>query len=284
MRSVLEFFRIVRCEIIKTFLKKRTYIGFLIILLIVPIVEVALKLEGGRFLRMSMRGIAQDFILLGNLFNGWFVGHWIMNSLWFHIPLLISFVAGDQLAGEATSGTYRLILIRPVSRTKIFLAKYCITVLYVVFFVSFLGLLSVGLALLLLGRGDLIILQQGILVLQESDVAWRFLVAYILAAWTMLTIASIAFFMSSFVENAIGPIVGTMGVVFVLTIITVIPVETFATAREYLFTYHMVAWQRMFSEPVPWDLIRAAVVNLGCYTVASVAAAWLIFVRKDILS
>ena len=284
MRSLQQFSRLVYYEIIKTFLKKRTYIGFLVVLVIVPLVEVAFKLEGGRFLRMATRGIAQDFILVGNLFNGWFVSQQLMNSLWFHIPLLISFVAGDQLAGEATSGTYRLILIRPVSRTEIFLAKYFTTVLYVILFVAFLGVLSVGLALLLLGRGDLLVVQQGILVLQESEVAWRFIMAYILAAWSMITIASIAFFMSSFVENAIGPIVGTMGVVIVLSILTVIPVEVFSTAREYLFTYHMIVWQKMFVDPIPWDQIRISVVNLGAYTLAVVFSSWLIFVRKDILS
>ncbi|HLF20380.1 MAG TPA: ABC transporter permease [Bacteroidota bacterium] len=284
MRSLQQFSRLVYYEIIKTFLKKRTYIGFLVVLVIVPLVEVAFKLEGGRFLRMATRGIAQDFILVGNLFNGWFVSQQLMNSLWFHIPLLISFVAGDQLAGEATSGTYRLILIRPVSRTEIFLAKYFTTVLYVILFVAFLGVLSVGLALLLLGRGDLLVVQQGILVLQESEVAWRFIMAYILAAWSMITIASIAFFMSSFVENAIGPIVGTMGVVIVLSILTVIPVEVFSTAREYLFTYHMIVWQKMFVDPIPWEQIRISVLNLGVYTLAAVFSSWLIFVRKDILS
>ncbi|MBI4429775.1 MAG: ABC transporter permease [Ignavibacteriales bacterium] len=280
----MEFLRLLRIEIIKTFLKKRTYLGFLIILLIVPLVEIALKLEGGRFLRMAMRGVAQDFILLGNVFNGWFVSHQIMNSLWIQIPILISFVAGDQLAGEATGGTYRLLLIRPVSRTKIFLAKYFTTVLYVLLFVTFLGVLSVGLALLLLGSGDMIVLQQGILVLAESDVAWRFVMAYILAAWSMITVASIGFLFSSFVENAIGPIVGTMGVIIVLTIITVIPVETFSGIRGYLFTYHMAAWQKMFADPVPWNDIRMSVLNLAGYIVGAVAAAWVIFVRKDVLT
>ncbi|MBI3005332.1 MAG: ABC transporter permease [Ignavibacteriales bacterium] len=284
MSLIPEFFRLLRVEMVKTFLKKRTYLGFLIILLIVPLVEIALKIEGGRFLRMAMRGIAQDFILLGNVFNGWFVSLQIMNSLWIQIPILISFVAGDQLAGEATGGTYRLLLIRPVSRTKIFLAKYLTTVLYVVLFVTFLGVLSVGLALLLLGSGDMIVLQQGILVLPESDVAWRFVMAYILAAWSMTTVASIGFLFSSFVENAIGPIVGTMGVIIVLTIITVIPVETFSGIREYLFTYHMASWQKMFADPVPWGDIRSSVLNLAGYIIATLTAAWIIFVRKDVLS
>jgi ABC-2 type transport system permease protein len=276
--------RIVYCELIKLFLKKRTYIGFGLILFIVPLIEVAMKLEGGRFLTMSMRGLARDFLFFGNLFNGWFVAHQIMNSLWFHIPLLISFVAGDQLAGEATAGTYRLILIRPVSRTRIFIAKYITTLIYTVAFVFFVAGLSIGLALILLGKGDLIIVLRGILILPEAEVAWRFAAAYLLATWTMITIASLSFFFSSFVENAIGPIVATMGVLIVCTIINVLPVELFEVPKQYLFTKYIDLWQRMFQDPVPWNEIRTGILFMGTWTLAFVLGAWTVFARKDILS
>lgn len=276
--------RLLWAEIVKTFFKKRTYLGFLIVLVVIPIVELAFKAEGGRFLRMATRNLANDFFILGNLFNGWFVAYQVMNALWIHVPLLITFVAGDMLAGEATAGTYRLLLIKPVSRTRILAAKYLATVLYVILFVAFLGVVSVGLATMLLGTGDLVVIQRGILVLPADDVAWRFIVAYILAVAPMLTIASIAFFISSFVENAIGPIVATMGVVIVLTIITVLPVESLEGIRGYLFTYHMVVWQKVFADPVNWHAIAASLLNLGFYTGASLAGAWLVFTRKDILS
>ena len=277
-------FRLTYYELLKTFLKKRTYLGFLVILFVIPLIEVALKVEGGRFLARTMRSLSQNFIFVGNLFNGWFVAQQIMNSLWVQIPLLIAFVAGDQLAGEATGGTYRLMLIKPVSRTRIFFAKYIGTVIYTILFVSLLGLLSVGLALALLGGGDMIVLSKGILILPASDVAWRFIVAYILAAWTMTMMASFAFFFSSFVENAIGPIVGTMGLLIVATIITVIPVESFATLREILFTKHINMWQKMFQDPVPWNEIRFGLLHTGAYIVGAIGCAWTIFVRKDILS
>ncbi|MBI5464546.1 MAG: ABC transporter permease, partial [Ignavibacteriales bacterium] len=183
----MRFLRLTYYEAIKTFLKKRTYLGFLILLIVIPLVEVAFKLEGGRFMRMATRNLARDFFFLGNMFNGWIVSYSIMNSMWIHIPLLISFVAGDQLAGEATGGTYRLILTRPTSRTSIFFAKFIVTVLYTILFVVFLAALSIGLAMLLLGSGDLVIVSRGILVLPEADVAWRFIAAYILAIWSMLT-------------------------------------------------------------------------------------------------
>ena len=276
--------RLIYYETLKTFLKKRTYLGFAVILVIVPIYVIAMKLEGGRFVRMSMRSLQLDFILTGNPFNGWFVAHMLMNSLWVQIPVLISFVAGDQLAGEATGGTYRLILIRPTSRTRIFVAKYITTLIYTILFVGFLGVFSAGLALALLGSGDLFVMGQGILVLPEAEVLSRFVTSYCFAAWGMITVSSIAFFFSSFVENAIGPIVATMGVVIVFTLITLLPVESFATIRTYLFTTYMNIWQKAFADPVPWDEIGTGVVYLGANSLAVVLAAWAIFTRKDILS
>ncbi len=276
--------RLVYYELVKTFLKKRTYIGFLVVLVVVPLFVVAMKIEGGRFLHMTTRSLQQDFLFVGNLFNGWFVAFYMMNSLWIHIPFLISFVAGDQLAGEATAGTYRLILIRPVSRARIFLSKYYTTTIYTVSFVGFLGILSVGLALLLLGDGDMMILSRGILILPAEDVAWRFIVGYALAAWAMLTIASLAFLFSSFVENAIGPIIATIGVNVVFLMITVIPAELFQTIRPYLYTTYMDIWQRVFDDPVPWGRIGTSAAILGGYSLGYALIAWLIFRHKDILS
>ncbi|GJQ21283.1 MAG: hypothetical protein HBSIN02_16380 [Bacteroidia bacterium] len=280
----MSMIRLLCAECMKTFLKKRTYLGFLIILVVVPLVEIAMKIEGGRFTEASLRSFHQDFFFIGSLFNGWFVAHQLMNSLWVHIPLLISFVAGDQLAGEATAGTYRLLLIRPVSRTRIFLAKYLTTLAYAIIFVSFLGVFSIGLALLLMGTGDLLVFRGGILVLPASDVAWRFFAAYILAGWSMATIATIAFFFSSFVENAIGPIVATMGVLIVLLIVGVLPGEYFEAIRPYLFTSHLNVWMGLFAEPVDWSDIVRSLAWLGGTSVVFAAAAWAIFVRKDILT
>lgn len=276
--------RLIYYELVKIFLKKRTYIGFGIILLVVPLVEIAMKIEGSRMLTMAMRGLMKDFLFFGNLFNGWFVSYQLMNTLFFHIPLLISFVAGDQLAGEATSGTYRLILTRPVSRTRIFIVKYLTTLIYTIVFVIFLAGLSIGLALTLLGGGDLIVIARGILILPEADVAWRFLIAYMLAAWTMITVASISFFFSSFVENAIGPIVATMGLLIVSTIVTVMPIEFFDVVREYLFTRYIDLWQRVFQNPIRWEEIRAGIFYLGAWTLIPTIGAWIVFIRKDVLS
>lgn len=280
----MTFLHLIRVELLKTFLKKRTYLGFAIALVIIPIVILAFQAEGSSFVRMATRNLSNDFMIFGNVFNGWSVSYQVMMVFWVHVPLLITFVAGDMLAGEATAGTYRLILTRSVPRTTIFVVKFLVTVLYTMSFVIFLGLLSVGLSVLLLGGGDLLIVRRGILVLPADDLLWRFALAYLLAIFSMSTIASIAFFTSSFVENAIGPIVATMGLIIVFTILTYLPVEVLEPAREYMFTYHMVVWQKAFDDPVPWNDVFRSLINLSMYTLLAVGGAWVVFLRKDVLS
>ena len=275
---------LIRTELLKTFLKKRTYLGFLVVTLVTPLVIWAFQSEGDRFLRMATRNLSNDFLVFGNLFNGWLVSYQIMMAFWVHVPLLITFVAGDMLAGEATAGTYRLLLTRSVSRTTIFLVKFFVTFVYTLVFVVYLGVLSVGMSVGLLGGGDLLIVRGGILVLPADDLLWRFGLAYLLAIWSMASVASIAFFTSSFVENAIGPIVATMGVIIVFTILTFLPVEALEPAREYMFTYHMTVWQKAFGDPIPWHEIFRSLINLTMYTVCTIGGAWIVFLRKDILS
>jgi len=278
------FYHLIRAEFLKTFLKKRTYLGFILVTLVIPLIILAFQSEGSRFLRMATRNLSNDFLILGNLFNGWVVSYQIMMALWVHVPLLITFVAGDMLAGEATAGTYRLILTRSVPRTTILFVKFIVTFFYTMIFVIFLGVLSVGLSVMILGGGDLLIVRKGILVLPADDLLWRFSFAYLLAIWSMMSVASIAFFTSSFVENAIGPIVATMGLIIMFTILTFLPIEALEPAREYMFTYHMAVWQKAFDDPIPWHDIVRSLINLSMYTVCAVGGAWIVFVRKDILS
>ena len=271
-------------EIVKTYLKWRTYIGFIAISVLVPLVQFGLKWDGGSGIKSMTRGLEQDFFLLGNLFNGYFVTQIIMNSLWVHIPFLISLVAGDQLAGEGTGGTFRLMLIRPASRSLVLMAKYMTTLFYTSSLVVFLGVLSLGLGMALFGSGDLIVPGKILLILPKSELLWRFALAFGLAIWSMWCVASLAFLFSSLVENAIGPIIGTMTVIIVFLIISNLPVELFTVVRPYLFTTYLTVWQQALEDPIPWSTILSSILKLAGFSIGFYAATWYIFVKKDILS
>lgn len=271
-------------EILKTSLKWRSSISFLTIAVIVPLVEIALVLEGGGWVRSVTRGLAADFLVIGNIKNGYFVTQFIMMSLWIHIPFLITLGAGDQLAGEATGGTFRILLTRPASRTRVLVAKYLTTLLYAAALVVFLAVLSLGLGVLLFGTGDMLVPGRTLVILAEDEALWRLMLAFGLAIWGMWTVASLAFLFSSLVENAIGPIIGTMAVIIVCYITAGIPVDLFTAIKPYLFTSYLDLWLKVLAQPIPWDEVVHSVMVLGGFSIGFFAVTWYIFVRKDILS
>jgi len=280
----MSMFSILKHELIKTYFKWRTYIGFIAIAVLVPVVQTALKLEGGSVVKRMIRGLDQDFMLVGNFFNGYFVTQLIMNSLWVHVPFLISLVAGDQLAGEATGGTLRLLLIRPASRSKILFAKYITTLFYACTLVSFLALVSLGLGLALFGSGPLIVPSKTFTIIPASELIWRMSLAFGLASFCMWCVASLAFLFSSLVENAIGPIIGTMTVIIIFLIISSIPIDLFKDLRPYFFTSYLNVWQKALEDPIPWETIQSHLAIIGAHCIGFYSITWYIFVKKDILS
>jgi ABC-2 type transport system permease protein len=97
-------------ELSKIFNKKRTYISFIVIFLISSIIQTALYFQGDKYLSFATRSLSNSFEFSGNLLNGYLIGFIILQSLSAYIPFLILLVGGDLLAGEATGGTYRIML------------------------------------------------------------------------------------------------------------------------------------------------------------------------------
>ena len=152
-------------ELFKTYSKWRTYIGFIAVAILIPVIMWIMRIEGGKFIQYQLRSMQAEFLITGNLFNGWVIAQIIMNGLWVHVPALIALVAGDQLSGEATAGTFRLTLIRPVSRTNILNAKYIATLIYTTSLIIAIAILSIGIGLWIFGTGDLIALdKEGIVI------------------------------------------------------------------------------------------------------------------------
>ncbi len=274
-------------ETYKTFSRWRTYISFGFIALIVIMTEVVMKLSADEILYRMMRSFQKDFLIFGNVLNGWFITAFIMNSLHIHIPFFITLVAGDIVSSEATAGTMRLLLIRPPSRSKIITAKYLTTLFYTTGLVIFLALICITLGLLLFGHGDLMMNYQTklrIVFIPEAEVPLRMLLAFTAAVWSMTVVASLAFLFSTLAENSIGPIIGTMAVVIVFLVLGNFPFDFFRMLSPYLFTTYMIFWQRFFDDPIPWQEIARSALILGLHNIGLFSIAFVVFTRKDIKS
>ncbi len=274
-------------EIYKTFSRWRTYISFGFIAIIVILTEVVMKASASEILYRMMRSFEKDFLIFGNVLNGWFITAFIMNSLHIHIPFFITLVAGDIVSGEATSGTMRFLLTRPPSRSKIITAKYFTTLFYTGGLVVFLGVVCIFLGLILFGSGDLIMNYHAkfrIVFIPEAEVPVRMLLAFAAAVWSMTVVASLAFLFSTLAENSIGPIIGTMAVVIVFLVVGNFPFDFFKLLSPYLFTTYMIFWQRFLDDPISWGEIAKSATILGLHSLGLFLIAFAVFNRKDVKS
>ena len=291
--------QLLQIELFKIFRKPRTYISFGAIAAMVIIVQVALKFDGQSYIEFILGSLKDSLIIpYKTILNGYFVCFIILNLLLIHIPLLIALVAGDEIAGEANMGTLRLLVSRPVSRVELMLAKFTATVIYTALLLAWMALLSLVLSVFLFGTNDLIVARSNELeIITRHDVLWRYLAAFGYATVALTTVASLAFLLSVFADNSIGPIVSTISIVIVFTILSELQIPLYdRTVKPFLFTSHMLGWKGFFylktdaegiSIPGSIENLPAVMKSMGIllgYIVLFTGSAIVIFRRKDILS
>jgi len=272
-------------EFIKIAAKPRSYIGLGAVTLLVGIILFAMKLDGLTYISFITASFEQSLSFEGNILNGNAMAFIILQMLIIHIPLLVALVTGDLVSGEAAMGTIRLLLTKPISRTQILLSKYVAGCAYTFIIILWMCFLALGVSKLIFGNGDLMVLNsEGLVILQQGDILWRFIAGFSLAFLSLVTIATLSLTFSCFSENSIGPIVSTMSVIILFTIIGTLDVAVFDPIRPFLFTTHTAAWRSFFERPLPINSIINSIVVLLVHIAVLLFIALYKFNRKDILS
>lgn len=286
-------------ELFKTFKKPRTYIAFGAIAAIVFLIQLALLINGKEYVQFILSSIDDSLVIpYEKITNGYWICFAILNLLLIHVPILVALVAGDIIAGEANAGTLRLLLTKPLSRTKLMLIKFLACVIYTLLLLIWMAFLSLLISILLFGTNDLVIAKEFELVqIQKADVLWRYFAAFGFAAVALVVVAALSFFLSSISENSIGPIVATVSIIIVLTILSEMRIPIYDnTVKPYLFTTHMLGWKGFFYIGANADgqTIKGSISNLPAvmkslgiliaYIFIFVGGAIFIFNKKDILS
>lgn len=277
--------KLLRIELYKIFKRPRTYISFGIVTAISFIIQLAMLSGGKDLVSFGMQTITEQFDVQGNVINGYFVTYLILQSLLVQIPLLVALVAGDMLAGEASMGTLRLLLTKPLSRPRLIGVKFMASVVYTVLLIIWLAVVGLFTSLLIFGGGDMVNMKSDtFIVILEHDVMWRYMAAFGFACLAMTTIAALAMMLSAFADNSIGPIISTMGIVVVLMILSNLQLPLFNLIKPYLFTTHMIGWKGFFDDPVPYAVIGRSAMVLVLYTIGFLGITIAYFNKKNITS
>jgi ABC-2 type transport system permease protein len=293
---------LLRIEVFKIFRRPRTYIAFGAVAAIVFLFQIGLKFDGKSYLDFILTNIDDSFEISedfkGRLLNGYFVCFAVLNILLIQMPLLIALISGDAIAGEANMGTLRLSMTRPVSRTEYMTVKFMASFIYTLLLLIWLAILALFGSMIIFGTNPMVVFRsEQIEVMNSFDVLWRYVAAFGYAAVALTTVSALAFLLSVFAENAIGPIIATMSIVIVFTILSEMNIPLYdRTIRPYLFTTHMVAWKGFFYVQADADnkTIDGTIENLPAilrslsilliYIGVFFTAAVMVFRRKDILT
>jgi ABC-2 type transport system permease protein len=204
------------------------------------------------------------------------------------LPVSVAVLAGDAVAGEAQAGTLRYLLIRPVRRTRLLVAKLLSLIVFVLFAIGSVLVTSYLTGLLLFGVDtsaagvtlppDVTSLSG--VTITPAGLALRLLgtVAYIVIS--MLGVAAIALFLSTVTDSALGAAMGALAVL--VTSQVLVTLDAAAAIRPYLPTRYWLAWVDFFRDPVLWrDIERGAGIQL-VYLAVLLGAAWANFLTKDV--
>jgi ABC-2 type transport system permease protein len=293
----MKFLNIVNIELYKIFRKPRTYIAFGAVAAIVGLIQLGFYADGDSYMQFGLQSFTDSFDIQGNIMNGYLMAYIILQLLLVHVPLLVALVAGDMISGEAAQGTLRVLLTKPIRRSTLILAKFTASGVYTIALLLWMAVWALGISMLVFGVDDMLILKSDSATqIMASDVMWRYLAAFVFAAIALLTVSALSFFLSLFAENSIGPIMATMSIIIVFTILNTLDLPIFSSLKPFLFTSHMLGWKGFFDVTVnenneqiigSIENLRAVLYSPGIlllHIVGFLVASILIFRKKDIMS
>jgi ABC-2 type transport system permease protein len=197
------------------------------------------------------------------------------------LPIAVAVLGGDAIAGESQTGTLRYLLVRPVRRTHLLLAKLVTVVAFVLLAVLVVAAVSYAEGRLLLGKAPATgTVSLSGSTLTEPELAWRTALALGYVIISMLGVAAVALFFSTLTRSSIGAALGTVGLLIASTVL--LGLDAANSLHPFLPTRYWLAFVDLFRDPILWrDVLRGLVVQFGYLTVFTLAA-WANFGTKDI--
>ena len=197
------------------------------------------------------------------------------------LPIAVSVLGGDAIAGESQSGTLRYLLARPVGRTRLLLAKLTTVIAFVLIAVLVVAAVSYVEGRLLLGRPEAagtVSLSGSTLTQQQLVGRTALALAYVVVS--MLGVAAAALFFSTLTTSSIGAALGTIGLLIASTVL--LGLDAAQALHPYLPTRYWLSFVDLFRDPILWhDVVRGLLVQLA-YLLVFTLAAWASFSTKDI--
>ncbi|MEO5982599.1 MAG: ABC transporter permease [Pedococcus sp.] len=267
-------------ELGKLFRRRRTWLTIALLNLLPTVVAVLLAVTG-----IAPRPGQGPAFLSAVVANGsLFAIAALAIVLPLFLPISVAVVAGEAVAGEAQAGTLRYLLIRPVGRTRLLVAKLVASAAFVL--VSVLTVAAVGFVVGRLTLGNAPLSQSMVSVsgtlLTPGQIAWRTMVAIVFITFSMLGVAAMALFLSTLTDS---PQTATLGALaFLIGSSLLLTIDAARPLQPYLPTRYWLTFVDLYRDPLLLSGIERGVGLQAVYVAVLLGAAWANFATKDVTS
>ncbi len=210
----------------------------------------------------------------------------------FLLPLAVAIFAGDAVAAEAAWGSLRYVLARPVSRSRVLAARVAVAAAFSLAAVVVAAAASLVAGVLAFGWRPLTVLDLqhtsafavAAATFEPADALGRLALAAALVAGTMGSTFAFALLLSTLTSRPFSAMAGGVGLGLVSRALDNVPGLHLLGPWLPVTDAGSTLWTGLFLDPVQVDgLAHVVLVQAACTTLL-LAAAWLRFLRADVLS
>ncbi|NIK60216.1 ABC transporter permease [Kribbella shirazensis] len=258
-------------ELRLVFGRARTLVGLGVLAAVPVLIGIAIKIAG------SDPG-AEGFIgqIAG---NGLFL---IVASLGlsvpFFLPTAVTVISGESLAGEASLGTLRNLLVAPAGRSRLLAAKMVALAVFCLVATLTIWISGLIVGFILFPVGDVLLLSGSTIPLGEGLL--RALGIAVVISLSLLGLAGIGLFVSSMTSTPLAAMAATFGTFIVLGILTAIP--QLHAIHPWMLMFRWQSFADLLRDPPYWHEIGRNLLLQGGYLAVFYAAAWARITSRDI--
>ncbi len=276
-------------ELLKIVSQKKNYIAAAGHMLLIVLCFVSFKLSRGKFLLNAIdRRSDFDFENVINFADGLFFARAaLLPTFLIVMPILVSTLAGDCIAGEIQEGTLKLLLARGRSRAKLVIAKFLAIYLTVIAYTIYFGavMLLIGVACFGISPTQLVFLDAGVLgndfaitTIPTALSGYCWSLAYF--SFSAMALGSVGIFLSSCFDKMTAAAVGCITFYFVCYIVDKLPFT--AVVRPYLISNTMDGAFVFHLAEIPAMRLASNLVSLSGYIAVFLLLSIITFRLKDI--
>lgn len=272
---------LIKAEIFKMFKQSKTYYALASLFMIEAVILFSAYFQGKDILDLLLDNLKKTFFFEGTLLNGNLLVYLILNTLWFHLPLILMIIVSGTLTTEYKDRTIQTTLLQPILKWKFILSKYIVVIGFTLMVVLFLAITSFILSYSLFGKGDLIVYLNTLNFFESNDAFIRLQYAFVSGALSMVFFSVASLTIAVIFKDATKTWI--IAAFFLILSNLLLKVDFGNTYFNQLFFVKLNdTWQNFFNYTIDWNIIYFNSALLITYTLLFMGIGIYLFHKKDI--